>query len=106
VTKTEKCQLREQTGADVVEMEAAGVAAYARDHHIPFYAVRIVTDTATENLPMDFNLMRDDHGRFSRRRILAHAVRHPSLFPKLIDFNRRTRRASAVLGDFVASCQF
>ena len=52
------------------------------------------------------NPMRDDKGRFSRRKILAHAFRHPSLFPKLIDLNRRAKNASTVLGDFVASCQF
>jgi len=42
----EKADLR-LTGADAVEMEAAAVAAKATEWNIPFYCVRVVTDTLT-----------------------------------------------------------
>ncbi|HWY48845.1 MAG TPA: hypothetical protein VNX70_15760, partial [Bryobacteraceae bacterium] len=51
-----------QTGPDAVEMEAAGVALKAAQWNLPFYCVRVVTDTSTENFPLDFNRMRDADG--------------------------------------------
>jgi len=88
-------------------MEAAALAERAESWGVPFYCVRIVTDTASEALPVDFNAYRDADGRFSRSRILLAALRRPGvLVPRLMQFNRRCRDASAVLGDFVASCRF
>ena len=57
-------------GADVVEMEAAAVAERAEHCNLPFYAIRVVTDTADENFPLDFNHVRDAEGRFDRVKIL------------------------------------
>lgn len=105
VTAAEKAELR-NTGADAVEMEAAGVAAYAREHAIPLYYARVVTDLAAEDLPLDFNRVRDVHGRFSLTKILAQGALHPRLLPRLIELNRRVRCASTALGDFVANHRF
>lgn len=101
----EKSELR-KSGAAAVEMEAAGVASKAMEWNIPFFCVRVVTDTAEENLPLDFNAFRDAEGRFSRSRIVGAALRRPTLFPELMKLNRRTKQAAMVLGDFVASCRF
>ena len=38
----------------------------------------MVTDTADESLPLDFNRMRDADGRFSRAKIVAAALRRPA----------------------------
>ena len=106
VTSAQKTKLR-QTGADAVEMEAGAVAQAAKENHIPFYCVRVVTDAADEDLPLDFNRMRDRDGRFSRARILAAACRRPGvIFPELMRFNERCKNASEALGDFVANCHF
>lgn len=105
-TAAEKAQLRRETGADVIDMESASLDAYARDRAIPFSGMRVITDTAGEDLPMNFNAMRDRDGRFSRSKILAHTVLHPSLFPRLKAFQKRADHAARVLGDFVAGCQF
>jgi len=106
VTAREKRELR-CTGADAVEMEAAPVARNARQNGIPFYCVRVVTDTAAEELPLDFNRMRDAGGRFSRARIIAAACRKPGVvFPELFRMNQRTKSASRALGDFIADCRF
>ena len=67
-----------QTGADAVEMEAAGVAATRRSEwSIPFYCVRVVTDTADETFRWISIRLRDPDGRFSRSKILAAALRSP-----------------------------
>ncbi len=94
-------------GAGAVEMEAAGVLNYARKGEIPFYGIRVVTDTVNEGFSIDFNRMRDSDGRFSRSRIIKEACRNPfKLFPELLLFDRRCRRAATLLGDFIADCQF
>jgi adenosylhomocysteine nucleosidase len=105
VTSTEKSQLH-QTGAAAIEMEAAGVAAKAQEYNLPFYCIRVVTDTAAESFPLDFNQMRDASGRFSRPKILAAAFRNPSVFPKLLKFNKISKHASQALGDFLADTRF
>jgi adenosylhomocysteine nucleosidase len=90
-----------------VEMEAAGVLEYAHKWEIPFYGIRVVTDTVNEGFSIDFNRMRDSDGRFSRSRIIKEACRNPfKLFPELLQFDRRCRRAATLLGDFIADCQF
>jgi nucleoside phosphorylase len=105
-TAAEKAELGKR-GAEAVEMEAAAVAARAREWQIPFYAVRVVTDTCDETFPLEFNQMRRQDGRFSRSRILGTALRRPFVvFPELIKLNKRTKRAAQALGDFLADSRF
>jgi adenosylhomocysteine nucleosidase len=108
-TAAEKAELGQD--ADAVEMEAGAVAARAKQYDVPFYAVRVVTDTCDESFPLDFNQMRSptgrNAGRFSRARILAAAWRRPgTVFPELINLNKRTKRAAQALGDFLADARF
>jgi adenosylhomocysteine nucleosidase len=105
VTAAEKAELR-KTGAAAIEMEAAAVAAKAKEYNLPFYCIRVVSDTAAESLPLDFNQMRDANGRFSRSKILAAAFRSPAVFPKLLKLNKRSKDASQALGDFIADTRF
>ena len=105
-TAAEKAELR-KTGAGAVEMEAAAVAARAKEWNIPFYAIRVVTDTADESFPLDFNRMRDSEGRFNRGKILGAALRRPgTLLPELMKLNKRCKSAAKALGDFIAGSQF
>jgi nucleoside phosphorylase len=105
VTSAEKSELH-KTGARAIEMEAAGVSAKAQQYNLPFYCIRVVTDTAGESLPLDFNQMRDAHGRFSRSKIIFATLRRPALFPKLLNFDKRCKNAAQALGDFIADTRF
>lgn len=51
VTPGAKRQLRQHTGASIVDMESSGVAATAAHAGVPFVAVRVVADTAGQSLP-------------------------------------------------------
>ena len=105
-TAAEKADLC-QTGADVVEMEAAGVALKAAEWNLPFFCIRVVTDTSAETFPLDFNRMRDADGRFSRTRIMAAALRRPgSVLPELLKLSKRCKDASQALGDFLVDASF
>lgn len=106
ISAREKHELH-NTGAIAVEMEAGALALRAGNWGVPFYCVRVVTDTAAESLPLDFNACRGSDGRFSRSRIIMAALRRPGvLFPELMKLDRRCRTASEALGDFVADCRF
>ncbi len=104
-TQAEKSALRAQ-GARAVEMEAAAVAQAAERSETDFYCVRVVSDGAVDELPLDFNLYRGPDGRFSRGRIAAAALARPWIIPGLLRFEAGCRRAATILGDFLANCRF
>jgi adenosylhomocysteine nucleosidase len=103
-TVEEKKKLREQ-GGDVVEMEAAGVAAKAIQAGIPFCCIKVVSDAAEDAMPLDLNEMRTIEGRFARGKIGSYAVTHPNVLPGLLRLKRRADDAAGVLGDFLGSCR-
>ena len=105
-TADSKHNLHLQTQADAIEMEASGLAPLARQWQIPFYAIKVVTDTVSESFPLDFNHLRTPEGRFSRSKIIAAALRRPSAIPALINLNRRCTQAATILGDFLADASF
>lgn len=106
-TVAEKAQLRERTGADAVDMESAAVASRAEEAGLPFFCVRVVSDTASEGFDADLNAARDPTGRFSARAIVGQALRKPwTRVPELIRLGRHSRLASEKLGDFLAGCRF
>jgi adenosylhomocysteine nucleosidase len=105
-TAREKCDLRRATGAAVVEMESAAVAQKAREWDVPFGCVRVVSDIAGEDLPLDFNRYRDADGRFERTRIALAALGRPfTVLPRLIRLDRHCRKAAERLGEFLANCE-
>ena len=106
ITVREKCDLRAATGAAVVEMESAAVAEKAREWNVPFGCVRVVSDAAGEDLPLDFNQYRDADGRFERTRIALAALGRPfTVLPGLVRLDRHCRRAAERLGEFLANCE-
>ena len=105
-TAQEKCELRAATGAAVVEMESAAVAQKAREWNVPFGCVRVVSDVAGDDLPLDFNRYRDAEGRFERTRIALAALGRPfTVLPRLVRLDRDCRRAAERLGEFLANCE-
>lgn len=106
-TAREKQYLHENTGASVVEMEAAGVAVEAQRLGVPFHCIRVVTDTAHEDLAVDFNAARGDDGRFRTGQIVRAAFRSPGkALPQLVRLGGRARTATARLGDYLVSHPF
>ena len=107
VTAAEKRALRNRTGAVAVDMEAAAVKSKAAEWGVPFMCIRVVSDTAAADLPLDFNRFRNADGNFSRTRIALAAMARPfSAMPGLLELDRNCRRASQSLGDFLADCRF
>jgi nucleoside phosphorylase len=102
----EKRALR-ATGGDAVEMEAAAVAERTADWSLPFFSVRVVTDTADEGFVCDLNAARRADGRLSPARLMLAALKHPaSQIPELWRLRQRSASAARALGDFLADCEF
>jgi len=106
VTASEKRALREKTGAIAAEMEAGAVKKTADSWGVPFYCVRAVSDTADEDMPLDFNLYRDQAGRFSLSKIALAAISRPSRIQALRRLEANCNVASESLGAFFADCRF
>lgn len=105
VTVAEKRALAE-SGAMAVDMESAAVAEVACERGLPFYCIKAVSDTAVEEMPLDFNRYRDPEGRFNRMRIVMAALGRPAVFPRLIRLNQNAKLAAESLGEFLAHCEF
>jgi adenosylhomocysteine nucleosidase len=107
VTAAEKRELRARTGAIAVEMEASAVEAKAREWGVAYRCVKVVSDVAAEDMPLDFNLYRDAAGRFSLGRIAMAAMLHPfTAMPALIRLDKNCKAAAEKLGEFFADCEF
>jgi len=50
-TASQKTALRNRTGADAVDLESITAACVAAKHHIPFGWLRVISDTADQDIP-------------------------------------------------------
>lgn len=82
-------------GAQIVDMEALVVGRYCRQRNIPFACIKAVSDTAGEDLPLDFNRYRDEQGQFQRSRIAIAGIMK---LPDLLRLKRNTEHAVRNLG--------
>ncbi len=107
VTPGEKAQLFKATGADAVEMESSAIVSLCRGRAIPVIVIRVISDTAEESLPLDFNRYLTTDGGISLPRLLAGIAGSPASIPRLLGFRRRLNQAArslgAALGRFLAS---
>src|SRR5665213_2896164 len=105
-TSAEKKNLHD-SGAIIVEMEAAGVAHVAQELAVPFYCVRVVSDLEQETFFFDFESFLTPDGRFHVPSLIMKALAHPVKgFSELLRLQRRTSEAAKQLGGFLAKCDF
>src|SRR5688572_10101047 len=104
----EKRKLWESTGADAVEMESQIIRAIARAHGIPSATIRVISDDATENLPLDFNALMTADQRLNYPKLILTLLTSPTKIPALLRLQRQTQLAARnladVLGKVILSC--
>ncbi len=94
VTETEKQALRQATGADAVEMESAVIRSLCRTRGIPVATIRVISDTALEDLPLDFNRLAGADDNLSYAKLGLALVRSPGRVQALLRFRKRLKMAS------------
>lgn len=97
VTAAEKAVLREQTGADAVEMESGIIRRLCHERGLPSATVRVISDSAREDLPLDFNLLVRSDGMINTGKLLGAIFRRPHKIPAVIALGNRSKSAAARL---------
>lgn len=91
--QNEKPKMAERWNADLVDMEAATVAALARMRGLPFRTLRAVSDEKADRLP-DLNPFVDRHGGFRAVAFALHVTFRPWLIPSVSRLGRSSAQAS------------
>lgn len=100
-TTAEKRTLFQTTNADAVEMESGVIRELCRQRGIPSATVRIISDDAGQDLPMDFNKVAGADGNMNYLKLAGALLKSPGLVPKLMRFQRELDGCSRKLGDIL-----
>lgn len=98
VDAAEKQALWQSSHADAVEMESDIIRQVCRENRVPSATVRAISDTAAQDLPLDFNALLTESFQIDYPKLLRTVLRSPSVVPALIRFQSDTRRAARQLG--------
>lgn len=98
-TAAEKAELRRETKADAVEMESRSIRAICRKKKIPSATIRVISDTAHEDLPLDFNALMTEDQELSFPKLALALLKSPGKIPRLMKLQRNTSFAAKRLAD-------
>jgi adenosylhomocysteine nucleosidase len=94
VTTAEKAGLRRATSADAVEMESEAIQSLCRERGIPCATVRAISDTANEDLPLDFNQLAKPDLSMHYGKLALAIARSPGKIPDLRRLQKNCRLAA------------
>lgn len=95
-----------RAGGEAVDMESAAVAAVAAEHGLPCYCLRAISDSATLDLPVDFNRALRPDGTFSPWSVLGQAALRPARWPALARLRQDAKLAARSLAQCLSRCEF
>jgi nucleoside phosphorylase len=91
---SEKRLLRDSTGADAVDMESDALSEVCREANLEFAIVRVVSDCADEDLPVDFNRFITAGDTIDFPRLVLWTAIRPAVMMKLLSWRRQLRVAA------------
>jgi hypothetical protein len=101
-TVAEKKLLWETTGADAVEMESQIIRAICRAHQIPSATIRVISDAAHENLPLDFNALLTADQELNYGKLILALLGSPGKIPAILRLQRQTQLAAKNLASVLS----
>ena len=87
--------------ADAVEMESFEILAAATAAGVPAVAIRAISDTSDEPLPLDMNEVFTDEGQLSIPRVVGQVALHPQALPGLVRLGQQSKKAAEALAQFL-----
>ncbi len=87
--------------SDAVEMESGDVLCEAAAFGARVIAIRAISDSAEEDLPLDFNRVTTATGQVSLRRVFGEVALHLNAVPALLRFGQQSRMAAEKLAEFL-----
>jgi nucleoside phosphorylase len=99
LTAAEKREIGQK--ADAVEMESGEVLDEAQVLGARAIAIRGISDSADEDLPLDFNRVTNSSGEVSLARVMGQVLQHPAAIPSLVRFGRQSNLAAGKLCEFL-----
>jgi nucleoside phosphorylase len=88
-TASAKLHLWRATAADAVEMESGPIREICAQRNIPSATIRVISDAAEEDLPLDFNLLMTPEQRLDYFKLAWTLVKSPAKVARLLAFQRR-----------------
>jgi len=98
-TAQQKCALHAKTGADAVEMESQFIQMLCHSRGVPAATVRVILDTATEDLAMDFNRVLTPDQQIDGYKLALELVRSPMKIGALLRLQKQSANAAKRLAE-------
>ncbi len=98
-TAEEKRSLWQSTRADAVEMESQIICDCCRQQAIPSGTVRVILDTAGEDLPLDFNQLMTADQRMDYAKLVVALVKSPGRVSALLRLQKQSAEAAQRLAE-------
>ena len=87
--------------AEAVDMETFSILNVARTRNVPAVAIRVISDSFDQDLPIDIDTMVDAEGHVKIGGVALYVARHPLTLPALVRLGRETKTAAEALAHFL-----
>lgn len=99
----EKARLARETGAQAIDMESSALADLCKQRGIPMVSLRVISDNATDPVPVPFSVCIDPKTGVARPIPIAlHLLLHPWRIRAFLQFAKTATRSRSILAEAIA----